>query len=319
MKNSLWASVGLFLVLVGGIVVVVWGNRWVEARQARERTFAFPDTQAIVEIHLVELHYDTIFRKLDLKRTPRGWRIGDTLEAFLQPVQTLLKTLAGQQPRAPVAETARANVLRFLKEHRIEVTLVFADGRQERFYVGGPTPDQAASYMLREGFDQPYEVFLPGHTGYLTTRYYPDLSAWQENVLFSARAADLQAIQLDWMGDPAESWRLERPRYDAPWTLATGEPVDSLAVAEYLLAYAGKFFAEDLANPDSLAGLGPLAELRLFPWKGNTFHLVVYPHSSSPLHYYVKLLHSPYFVHVISRYQMDRLLQRRSHFLKKVG
>jgi len=319
MRNTVWASVGLFVVVVGGIGVVVWGTRWLEARRAREHTFTFPDTQAIVEIQLVELHADTVARRLNLKRTPRGWLIGDTLEAFLQPVRTLLKTLAGQQPRAPVAESAKANVLRFLKEHRIEVTLLFADGRRERFYVGGPTPDQGASYMLREGFDQPYEVFLPGHTGYLTTRYYPDLDAWQENVLFTARVADLQALQLDYAGDPAESWRLERPRYDAAWTLATGEPLDSLAVAEYLLAYTGKFLADGLASPDSLVGLQPFAELRLFPWKGKPFHLVLYPHSNSPLHYYVKLLHSPYFVHVISRYQMDRLLYRRSQFVRKLG
>lgn len=318
-NRSTWASVGLLLVLLLGIGVVVWGSRWVEARKEAEKRFSFPDTQAIQAIQLVELHGDTVYRRIDLRRTPKGWYIGDTLEAFIQPVQTLLQTLTLQSPRASVPETALRNVLRFLKEHRIEVTLHFTGGRTERFYVGGPTPDQRASYMLKAGADQPYEVFIPGFEGYLTSRYYPDLSVWQPNILFTARAAEIQAVQVDYLGEPGESWRLERPRQDAPWQLATGEPIDSLLTAEYFLAYTGKFYADDMATPDSLAGLAPTAEMQILLWSGKKYYLIVYPHPNSPLHYYVRLLHSPYFVHTIGRHAFDRLLYRRAQFIRKTA
>lgn len=144
-----WASIGLLVVLLIAIGVVIWGGQIAARRAEAEKRFAFPDTGAIVEIHLIEKHADTIFRRVDLRRTPKGWLIGDTLTAFEQPVQTLLQTLAGQTPRGPVPQSALKNVLSFLREHRIEVTLRFRDGRTEEFYVGGPTPDQFATYMLR--------------------------------------------------------------------------------------------------------------------------------------------------------------------------
>lgn len=312
-----WALVGLLLVLLIAIGAVIWGGQIASQRAMRERQFAFPDTGAIMEIQLVEKHADTVYRRIDLRRTRRGWLIGDTLEAFIQPVQTLLKTIAGQTPRAPVSQTAIRNVLSFLREHRVEVTLKFQDGRTEHFYVGGPTPDQMATYMLRVGSDQPYEVFLPGLEGYITSRYYPDLSAWQPNTVFAARAADLQAIQIDYHGEPAKSWRLERPHPEAAWRLASGEPIDSIATAEYLMAYVGPYYADELGQADSLVGLSPIAEVQLFLWQGKKYHWTVYPHSSSPLHYYLRLWHSPYFVYIISRYTMDRLLYERGQLVKR--
>ncbi|MEN3041160.1 MAG: hypothetical protein ABDH66_06450 [Bacteroidia bacterium] len=304
----------MLLIAIG---VVIWGGQIAARRAEAEKRFAFPDTGAIVEIHLIEKHADTIFRRVDLRRTPKGWLIGDTLTAFEQPVQTLLQTLAGQTPRGPVPQSALKNVLSFLREHRIEVTLRFRDGRTEEFYVGGPTPDQFATYMLRPGSGQPYEVFLPGLQGYLTSRYYPDLSVWQSNMIFDARVADLHAIQVDYIGEPDKSWRLERSQPDAPWRLATEEPTDSFAVAQYLMAYSGPFYADDLGSLDSLKGLWPIADVQLFPWQGKKFHWSVYPHSSSPLHYYVRLWHSPYFVYIISKHSLDRLLYRREQFLKR--
>ncbi|MCX8111996.1 MAG: DUF4340 domain-containing protein [Bacteroidia bacterium] len=314
-----WASVGLLLTLLGGIGLVIWGGQIAERRAEAARRFSFPDTGAIIEVHLVEKHNDTIFRRIDLRRTPNGWLIGDTLEAFSQPVQTLLKTLAGQVPRAPVPQSALRNVLTFLREHRIEVTLRFQNGQTERFYVGGPTPDQMATYMLRPASDQPYEVFLPGLEGYLTSRYYPDLNVWQPNQVFSARVADLQAIQVDYAGEPDKSWRLERSMPEGSWRMATGETIDSLSVAEYLMAYTGPFYADELGSADSVAGLSPLADVQLILWNGKRYHWTVYPHSSSPLHYYVKLWHSPYFTYIISRYAMDRLLYQRRQFIRKVA
>ncbi|MEN2993150.1 MAG: DUF4340 domain-containing protein [Bacteroidia bacterium] len=307
----------LFLLVLAVGVGVVWWGGWLAARRAEaERRFQFPDTANIVEIHLVEKHEDTAFFALRLVRRGGSWWIGDTLEAFMQPVTSLLQTLAQQMPRAPVASPAVRNVLEFLRSRRVEVTLYFRDGQKEVFYVGGPTPDQLATYMLRPGSSQPYEVFLPGLEGYLTPRYRPDLSAWQPNKIFAALAVELRAIQLDYFGKPQESWRLERLAPNGPWQLASGEALDSARLSDYLLAYSGPFYADDLVSPDSLADLPTFADMRLELWSGKVYHWSLYLHPNSPLHYYVRLWHSPYFCYVIGRYTMDRLLYRRMDFLR---
>ncbi|MCS6789470.1 MAG: DUF4340 domain-containing protein [Bacteroidia bacterium] len=316
-KGTPWATIGLVVVLLAAITAVIWGSRIANQRAEAERNFAFPDTANIVEIHLVEKHADTILRRIDLYRRPKGWIIADTLEVFDQPLQTLLYTLAKQKARAAVPSTALRNVLKFLQEHRIEVTLVFRDGRHEVFFVGGPTPDEKASYMIKPGQTQPYEVYLPGLEGYITTRYYADIGVWQPNKIFEARMADIRSIQIDYAGEPGESWHLERPQPESAWQLSSGEPLDSLRVAEYLSGFTGPFYADDWVHPDSLIGAAPLAEVALKLYSGKNYRWTVYKHTTSPIHYYIRLWHSPYFTYTISSYRLDGFLYRRRQFIRQ--
>lgn len=305
--------IGVALLAIGGLY---WVDQYMRYREAEAKRFSARDTAAIVRIDLVEKHADTVYAQLYLVRREGRWWVNDTLEAFADPLRRLMKVLAGQTPRAPVAPTALQNILRFIKDHRIEVTVHYADGKREEFYVGGPTPDQRASYMLKVGADQPYEVFLPGLEGYLTPYYRPDLSTWQENLVFQAVSADLQRISLTYFDDPAKTWTLQRPQPEAPWQLLPEGIPDSLRIAEYLLHYTGKFSADELAPPDSLSGLLPLYELSLQTFSQQRFQVTIYPHRSSPLHYYLRIHHRPYFTYTISRSRMDTYVVPRSYFLR---
>ncbi len=315
MKKRLGAIllIGIVVITIGGLY---WADRYRAYRETEARRFHARDTAAIVRIDLIEKHGDTLYRQLFLTRRQNAWWVNDTLEAFLDPVQRFLKVLAGQTPRAAVVPTALTNTLRFLKEHRIEVTIRYADGTKDAFYVGGPTPDQRAAYMLKVGADQPYEVFLPGLEGYLTPYYIPDLTAWQDNFVFQVSVADLHRLSLAYSDSPLQSWTLERPQPQHSWTLATGEPIDSLKLMDYLLAYQGRFTADELIPADSLLGLLPLYELKIETFSQVRYHIAIYPHRSSPMHYYLRLFHRPYFTYSIGRYRMDAYFVPRSHFTK---
>jgi len=311
-RTGILLLIGVALLAIGGLY---WVDQYLRYREAEARRFSARDTAAIVRIDLVEKHADTVYAQLYLLRQEGRWWVNDTLEAFADPVQRLLKVLAGQTPRAPVAPTAQANILRFIKEHRIEVTVHYADGKQDAFYVGGPTPDQRASYMLKVGADQPYEVFLPGLEGYLTPYYRPDLSTWQENLVFQAVAPDLREISLTYFDDPTKSWSLRRSQPTGAWQLLPEGLPDSLRIAEYILHYAGKFSADEVTHPDSLIGLLPLYELSLQTFSQQRFQVTIYPHRSSSLHYYLRIHHRPYFTYTIGRSRMDTYLVPRSYFL----
>lgn len=313
---------GIAALLLGFVIIGVAGGLYIAERyrahqEAEAQRFAIADTNAIVRIDLVEKHSDTVYRQLFLVRKNGGWRVNDTLPALEQTVHNLLKVLKSQMARAPVAASAQRNILRFLKSDRIEVTLTFKDGSRETFYVGGPTPDQRASYMLKLGYDQPYEVFMPGLEGYLTPYYVPNLLAWHKAILFEVRSADLASVSLAYLGSPEKSWTLERRAPTDAWRLATGEAIDSLRVADYLLHYTGRLLGQELAHPDSLQGLLPTYELILQTFEPQKFHLVVYPHPSSSFHYYVRLLHSPYFTYYVERSLLDPLFVPRTHFWQK--
>ncbi len=306
----------LIVVIVVAIGGLYWADRYRAHHEAESKRFHARDTATLFRIDLVEKHADTIYRQLYLVRREGRWWVNDTLEAFVDPVQRFLRIVAGQIPRSPIPQSARTNILRFLKEHRIEVTLQYADGSREAFFVGGPTPDQRASYMLKAGHDQPYEVFFPGFEGYLTPYYIPDLSTWQENLVFRVSAIDLERVSLIYHEDPAKSWTLERPRPDSSWRLMPSDTPDSLRLTEYLLSYNGPLSADEIVPPDSLIGLLPLYELSLRTFSQKRFQISIYPHRSSPLHYYLRLHHSPYFTYVIGRSRMDLYLVPRSYFLR---
>ena len=306
----------LIVVIATAIGGLYWVDRYRAYREAEAKRFQARDTAAITRIELVETHADTVYRRLFLVRRNGQWWVNDSLEAFIDPVQRLLRVLAGQTPRSPVAQTALTNTLRFLKEHRIEVTIHYADGQKDAFFVGGPTPDQRASYMLKVGADQPYEIFFPGFEGYLTPYYIPDLSVWQENPVFQVSVTDLQRLSLTYYDDPTKSWVLERPQPTAPWQLIPDGLPDSLHLAEYLLIYSGKLLADEITPPDSLSGLLPLYELSLSTFSQKRYQVTIYPHRSSPLHYYLRLHHSPYFTYTITRSQMDPYLVPRSYLLR---
>ncbi len=308
------AALLLGLIIIGVASGLYLAERYRTYQEAEGQRFAIADTGAIVRIDLVEKHGDTLYRRLFLVRKGQSWRVNDTLPALEQTVHNLLKVLRSQVARAPVSASAQRNVLRFLARDRIEVTLTFRDGTQETFYVGGPTPDQRASYMIKLGYDQPYEVFMPGLEGYLTPYYVPNLSAWHEAILLEVRPVDLAKISLAYLGSPDKSWTLERSQPMAAWRLATGEPIDSLQLADYLLHYTGRLLAQDLVLPDSLQGLNPAYELIIQTFEPRQFHLVIYPHPSSPFHYYVRLLHSPYFTYYVERILLDRFLVPREYF-----
>jgi hypothetical protein len=129
-------------------------------------------------------------------------------------------------------------------------------------------------------------------------------------------AADLRSLSLTYYDDPSKSWTLQHAEPEAPWQLLPDQSPDSLRLAEYLLAYTGKLTADEIAPPDSLTGLLPLYELALQTFSQKQFRVTIYPHRSSPLHYYLRLHHSPYFTYTIGRSRMDIYLVPRSHFLR---
>lgn len=115
---------------------------------------------------------------------------------------------------------------------------------------------------------------------------------------------------------PPKAGPLRRPQPEVPWQLLPEGIPDSLRIAEYLLQYTGKFSADELTLPDSLTGLLPLYELSLQTFSQQRFQVTIYPHRSSPLHYYLRIHHRPYFTYTIGRSRMDIYLVPRSYFLR---
>lgn len=290
-------------------------GRYYTHRQTAGMDFAIRDTGAIRQIILAEYREGKLYQKTYLTRKKNGWWVNDSLPAMQAQIEILLKTLYFQTGRGIVHPKAQKNVLAHLNRYRIEVTVEMQKGKSYRFWVGGAAPDAKANYILRVGSNEPYELFWPGFEGYLTTRYYADPHIWQENILFNARAEDLVEVEV-WRADENQTWRAWRLAGSHTWQMEPGGTVDSLRWAGYLLAFTGKFMAEDFIAADSLVGKKLYARLRLLTRQNQTYEVEIYDWPVMPTQYLGRLRHSPYETVTIDRYAIERIIIPLSHWQK---
>ena len=63
--------------------------------------------------------------------------------------------------------------------------------------MGNATKDSSGTFMLKEGSDQPYIVYIPGFRGYISTRFTADPEDWRDHVIFNNSMADIQSLIIE--------------------------------------------------------------------------------------------------------------------------
>jgi hypothetical protein len=223
----------IILVIVLGIVVSYFlftnDNRTIKGEL---RDFAIEDTASVDRIFLA----DKQGHQSLLERQPSGiWTIGE-FQARPQAVRDLLFTLKKMVVKAPVAKSMQPKVLKDLSgigQRKIEIYA----GKQlvKTIFVGIETMDKMGTYMMIEGSSVPFEVHIPGHRGFLQTRFIVDPRLWRDPVLFRTDYRDIRSIDVQYTDDAASNFSI---RYDGklPVLLMGGKPqkADTLLLYQYM-------------------------------------------------------------------------------------
>src|SRR5690606_25079501 len=77
------------------------------------------------------------------------------------------------------------------------------------FYVGGVTPDERGTFMIREGSEWPVIVNIPGFEGSLRSRYIMNELDWKSRRLFQP-VHSIQSLILDYPTRQEHSLKLEK-------------------------------------------------------------------------------------------------------------
>lgn len=196
------------------------------------RDFAIEDTSAVDRIFLA----DKQGHQSLLERQPSGeWMVGE-YRARPQAVRDLLFTLHKMVVKAPVAKSMQPKVLKDLSgigQRKIEI---YSRGELlKTIFVGIETMDKLGTYMLIEGSSVPFEVHIPGHRGFLQTRFIVDPRLWRDPVLFRTDYRDIRSIEVRYANEPQSDFSL---RYDGRVpTLLSGNKIletDSLLLYQYM-------------------------------------------------------------------------------------
>lgn len=187
--------------------------------------FAVDDTASVTKIFMADMRGNEV---LISRVSPFEWMVNDSLKARTDAVKMLLSTMYRIAVQSPVSKSAYNNVISNLAGNSVKVEVfqylprisIFGSNffYRERltkvYYVGQPTPDNLGTYMLMEGSDTPFIVYLPGLRGFVSVRFTANPGDWRDHTIFAKNPHEISAIQVEFPLTPDESFRMEKSGRD---------------------------------------------------------------------------------------------------------
>ena len=217
-NNRITIIITALLVVIAGILI--WNNRYISTNRGEESNFQVWDTASITKIYLA----DRKERESLLEREPQGWVLNGTYRAHPKQVQYLLTTLYKIRIKMPVSKASHDNIVKQLASQSTKVEiyqnvprinlfnkvkLFYHEKRTKVFYVGDATMDSSGTFMLKEGADKAYIVYIPSFRGFITTRFTANPDDWRDHTVFHENMADIQSVAIEFNEDPEGSFRID--------------------------------------------------------------------------------------------------------------
>ena len=253
-KNKLALILTIVLIAIAGLLI--WNNRYLSTLNGDSADFMVWDTASITKIYLADRED---FESL-LERTDDGWILNHEYRAHPKKIDQLLYTMFRVRVRMPVSVASHDNIISQLasRSTKVEVyqqvprvnlfnrvKLFYHEKRTKVFYVGEATKDSSGTFMLKEGAEQPYIV-------YISTRYSANPDEWRDHTIFHTDLNDIQSLSLEFGDDATRSFRIDNTgKYQFQLTrLADNQtlPLDILKVINLLSQFSDVRFESLLNN-----------------------------------------------------------------------
>ena len=217
-NNRITIIITALLVVIAG--VLIWNNRYISTNRGEESNFQVWDTASVTKIYLA----DRKERESLLEREPQGWVLNGTYRAHPKQVQYLLTTLYKIRIKMPVSKASHDNIVKQLASQSTKVEiyqnvprinlfnkvkLFYHEKRTKVFYVGDATMDSSGTFMLKEGADKAYIVYIPSFRGFITTRFTANPDDWRDHTVFHENMADIQSVAIEFNEDSEGSFRID--------------------------------------------------------------------------------------------------------------
>jgi hypothetical protein len=261
-KNTLYLVLFIALMVLAAMLFLM---RKGGTFRSELKDFSVADTSAVTKVFMV----DKANRSVLLERQGEIWMVNRRFEARKDGIETLLKTILRMQVKSPVPKTSFETVVRNLATQSTKVEVYMGKSKPARvFYVGGSTPDNLGTYMLMENSSVPFILYIPGFSGFLSTRFFLDEELWRNPLIFNYSYSDIVSVSLQMVHQPERSFvatnkgnnrfSLQALKPGKEWT-----DFDTLAVREYIglfkrLAYESLLTGLSKDSRDSILASEPV-------------------------------------------------------------
>ena len=260
-NNKITIIIAVLLVVIAG--VLIWNNRYLSTIQGESSDFQVWDTASVTKIYLADRRENVSL----LERHENGWTLNGTYKAHPKQVSYLLTTLYKIRVKRPVSVASHDNIVKQLAAQSTKVEiyqivptinlfdkikLFYREKRTKVFYVGDATMDNSGTFMLKEGADKAYIVYIPSFRGFISTRFNAFPDEWRDHTVFHANLADIQSVQIDFNEEPESSFRIDnvgKHQYKLTRLCDNQDmPFDTLRVINFLSSFADLKFEALFTN-----------------------------------------------------------------------
>ncbi len=147
---------------------------------------------------------------LTLTRDEGDWVVNRRFEARGKAVDMLLQTFGRLRVSSPVPRNMLETVEEGLSSEAVRVE-AHVGRRSHIYYIWSPGPGKA-TYMIKEGADEPVVVEVVGFNGHVASLFVTDPGYWRPNVLFSIPPNDIAEVIVHHSEDEQGSFVLRQPR-----------------------------------------------------------------------------------------------------------
>ncbi len=288
----------LTIVLIALAALLIWNNRYLTTIRGESADFSVWDTASITKVFIADrMNHETL-----LERTENGWTLNKDYKAHPKKIDQLFYTLYKVRIRMPVSRASHDNVITQMasRSNKVEVyqvvprinlfnriKLFYHEKRTKVFYVGESTQDNNGTFMLREGADQAYIVYIPGFRGYISTRFTADPDDWRDHTIFHESLANIQSVSVEFGDNPMGSFRIDNTGHHQYQLTRLADnqslPFDTLKVINFLSSFNDLRF-EALINTitpqprlDSIRNAQFLHRITMVNKEGKQISMKTYP------------------------------------------
>ena len=300
-KNRLLIIIVVLLLVVAALVT---GNHYTTLRD-NESNFAVRDTASVTKIFIAD---NNVYESL-LERTNRGWVLNKKFPANKKAVEFFLETLKKIRVKAPVSKAAESNVIKRLAGTAVKVEiyqrvpyinlfnrikLFYHEKLTKVFFVGGATQNNLGTYMLMDGAEHPYIVYIPGFRGFVSVRFTPKPDDWKSHVVFNHKLSNIKSVEVDNFQKPEESFRVTVEDAMGNYQItrlsdnAKITDYDTLKLLNFLTSFRDLKYESRLNNLlpperiDSIINSKPIYNLLLVDVHNDTTKVIIYKKNRFP-------------------------------------
>ncbi len=296
MKKNKGVLILVLLLLVVAIVLIF--NNESGTLKDEISAFAIDDTASVTKIYMADMKgNEVLFNEV----RPGKWSLNDSLIARPEGIKLLLSTMSKLAVKAPVSKSSYNTVIKRLATTSVKVEIyqmvfrinlfnvlkLFPHEKLTKvYYVGSATPNNLGSFMLMEGSDIPFVVYLPGFKGYVSARFTAYISDWRDHTIFAHLPSQISSIQVEFPQEPVESFRLDKyGDYNLKLKqLGTGmafDGFDTTRVIDFINAFRNirfetSFQKIDPNHIDSIMSQIPVNIIQLTDVSGQTQKIITY-------------------------------------------